>query len=1044
MRKLTYILGALLLGSLPGQARNSKQVPIPHTPLLFVENKGQVVAQNMDKRQDVDYKLSVGSNMNIFIGSGAIHYQWAKEGKKPETYRLDVDLLGADKNAQVITERKQDYVEHYYLPQCSNGAKAHSFTKVTYKNIYKNIDWVLYTKDDKLEYDFVVHQGGNVKDIRIKYEGATGLISKEGAITATTPFGAITEHKPFSYNAATKNELASAFVLNNNVVSFNVAPCKGDVVIDPTLSWATYYGGGNDDWAYDVTTDTAGNVYLFGSTLSTNYIATSGAYQSSLDSNSDAYVVKFNASGVRQWASYFGGKGNDAFYSGVCDNAGNIILGGSASSTNILATPGAFQKTPGTGIIVKFNTATGNRQMASYLNGVVNSIALDNSGNIYFGGFTTDQHGIATPGGHKDTIAGSVINGFLAKFDQNCKRHWGTYYGGKTLTIVNDVCTDAEGNVYICGITGSDSGIATKGSYLDTIIFLSSYHGFLVKFNAYGNRLWGTYYGDTTQTELHGVVCDGEGNVYTGGIREFSSTLNDALLVKFNRKGQHLWAKHYGGTGSDIIHKLAANNAGDIYAMGSTNSTTGIATLNGYHTALGGGFDAFVTQVAGNGFVKWSSYYGGTNADADINAFNKGLAFNWKGAVYLASRTTSTTGIAPGGSFKDTIDGSGDAYLAKFSETDTAVYVSRPNNYITICLGINNFNLDYKVTRNFNSGNTFNVQLSDTGGSFAGGPSIGSINSNTSGTIACAIPLLSLPSDHYRLRIISSSPVDTSEFYLLNLYPGINPFVHIAVYPNDTVCNNDTITFYADTTRDGGMNPSYQWRKNNVNIPGETNASYVTTTLSDNDTICCIMTSSNSCAHAPGVSNCIVMDVSSFLPTAKIVATPSNIVAYGDTIVFSAILTNAGTNPTYQWKKNGQYIPGATHDTLRFYNGTYGDRISVKIGSSLFCAQPDTVLSDTLTVIYTGNVGDVNTGHKFALYPNPNKGQFTFSGKAENSGKLNVEILNTIGQVVYRKEIAAKNGLIHEELDLGNKPNGVYLLRVTGTSTASLRFVIDK
>jgi hypothetical protein len=704
---------------------------------------------------------------------------------------------------------------------------------------------------------------------------------------------------------------------------------------------------------------------------------------------------------------------------------------------------GAYQNKPGSGIFVKFNTSTGNRQMASYLNGGITAIAMDNAGSLYFAGSTSSKFGIATPGTLYDTLGSS--GGFLIKFNASGKRHWGTYYRGNGKVIVNDVTTDALGCVYMCGITDADTGIATKGSYKDTTYVKLIDHGFLAKFDAYGKRLWATYYGDTNTTQLNTVVCDGENNVYIGGIHGFVPLQYDGSIAKFNSKGQILWAKYYGGAGDELVQKLIVNNAGDIYAMGSTTSSTGIATLNGYKTTFGGGFDdAFIAQFNSMGLLKWGTYYGGNNSDAGSANYEKGLTFNWKGKVYLTSRTRSATGISTPGSFKDTIDGPSDAYLAQFSEADTSVYIPKPNNYITICFGSNNFNLDYKVTRNFNSGNSFTVQLSDTGGNFAAGANIGFITSNTSGTIACSIPLLSPPSDHYRLRIISTSPIDTSEAYLVNLYPAVNPYVHIAVYPNDTVCKSDTITFYADTTRDGGMNPSYQWRKNNVNIPGETNATYITTTVNNNDTICCIMTSSNTCAHAPGISNCIIMNVSSFPFTAKLVATPSSIVPYGDTIIFSAALTNGGTNPLYQWKKNGQYIPGATHDTLRFYNGVLGDRISVKVTSSLFCAQPDTVLSDTITVMYTGNVNDINNGHTIALYPNPNKGQFTLQGKV-NCEQLNIEVLNIIGQVVYKKEITAKNGIINEQLDLGNKPGGVYMLRAaSGNLIQSLRFAIDR
>jgi hypothetical protein len=1058
MKKLTYTLGFLLLSSFLSYAKVAKQKSMPKAPLLFVENKGQIIQQFNSEREDIQYKVSVGSNMNIYIGGGAIHYQWAKEGKKMQTYRLDVSLLGVDKNASAIAEGKQDYIENYFLPQCSDGVTANSFTKITYRNIYKNIDWVLYTNGDKLEYDFIVHAGGNPKNIKIKYDGATALVAKNGAVTAATPLGNITEHKPYSYDAATKKEVASAFVLENNVLSFNLASHKGDVVIDPTLSWATYYGGDNDDFLYGVITDTTGNIYAYGYSLSTNLVATSGSFQSALDSNSDAFVVKFNASGARQWATYYGGKGNDNFMAATIDINGNLCLGGYTSSTSNIALPGSYQSLPGPCFFVKFNTSVGNRLAASYLNGHISNMATDFAGSMYIAGSSSSNYGIATAGSHKQFNLTGFDDGFIMKFDASWKRQWGTYYGGKASDFIQDICTDIEGNIYVGGHTGSDSGISTPGSFMDTINKLSSGQAFIAKFNAYGKQIWGTYYGGINENNVFSVTCDGEGNLYAAGNTTSPVSIAtpgafqsvyianmEGFLVKFNSKGSRLWATYYGNAGDDYCSKVQTNDAGDVYVAGSTTSATGIASANGYKTIFGGNIDAFIAQFNKYGQRLWATYYGGPGIDMSPFSGRRWIDYCAKGKVHLASQTSSASNIATPGSFKDTINGSNDGYLAQFSETDTSVYISKPNNYITLCQGIINFNIDYKVTRDFNSGNTFTVILSDTGGNFSPGVNIGFQNSNTSGTIHCALPLLSMPGNHYRLRITASSPADTSEAYLVNVYPAVNPFVHIAVYPNDTVCKNDTITFYADTTRDGGINPVYQWRKNNINIPGETNATYFTTSLSDHDTICCIMTSSHPCAHAPGVSNCIIMSVSSFLPTAKLVATPSNVVPYGDTIIFSVNLTNGGTNPLYQWKKNGQYIAGATHDTLRFVNGVYGDRISVKVSSSLFCAQPDTVLSDTMTVIYTGGVAGVKPSGSIDLYPNPNKGQFTILGKTKGNEDVNVEVLNAVGQLVYQNTVKAKNGFINERLDLGNKPNGMYMIRVySGALSENLRFVINK
>ncbi|RYD58550.1 MAG: hypothetical protein EOP56_02895, partial [Sphingobacteriales bacterium] len=144
--------------------------------LSFIENKGQITDQFNKARKDIDFKMSA-PGMSIFVGDGQIHYQWSKSvsqptppeagiepdrekaraafetfmnaGTKTETYRMDVVLLGANKAAQVIEENKQQYGENYYLPQYKGAAAAYS--RVIYKNVYPNIDWVLYTEDNHLK-----------------------------------------------------------------------------------------------------------------------------------------------------------------------------------------------------------------------------------------------------------------------------------------------------------------------------------------------------------------------------------------------------------------------------------------------------------------------------------------------------------------------------------------------------------------------------------------------------------------------------------------------------------------------------------------------------------------------------------------------------------------------------------------------------------------------------------------------------------------------------------------------------------------------------
>lgn len=97
--------------------------------------------------------------------------------------------------------------------------------------------------------------------------------------------------------------------------------------------WATYYGGTERDFGYGCSVDPSGNVYLVGDTRSKNgqSIATSGSPQSTHGGGGfDAFLVKFNPSGQRLWATYYGG--SDVGYAGYTEDRGTSCVANTSES----------------------------------------------------------------------------------------------------------------------------------------------------------------------------------------------------------------------------------------------------------------------------------------------------------------------------------------------------------------------------------------------------------------------------------------------------------------------------------------------------------------------------------------------------------------------------------------------------------------------------------------------------------------------------------------------------------------------------------------
>ena len=135
-----------------------------------------------------------------------------------------------------------------------------------------------------------------------------------------------------------------------------------------------------------------------------------------------------------QWATYYGGGGEDYATYTATDHLGNVYIGGNTKSSNNIATPGTFMPTPSLhhpldyGYVAKFNNA-GTRLWGTYVPGQVYSVACDHSGNVYATGKTTNQGWVPGPGVHQPNLAGGN-DAFIVKLNSTGCLVWATYYGG--------------------------------------------------------------------------------------------------------------------------------------------------------------------------------------------------------------------------------------------------------------------------------------------------------------------------------------------------------------------------------------------------------------------------------------------------------------------------------------------------------------------------------------------------------------------------------------------------------------------------------------
>ena len=652
----------------------------PASQLYFVENKGQITDQFGLPRKDIQYVLHA-KGLDVFIGRDAIHYQFTKPAKegKVESYRLDVALEGASPSAGISAEFLPENIQ-YRTAATPEMVTARTASKIVYKDVYPGIDRVIYVKDGKLEYDFIVNEGASAAIIKQGYNGASSLnIPKGGGLEIKTPFGSVTEQTPVAYQEDGK-KIGSAFRQAGKSVSFTLEDYEGKLTIDPVIEWATYYGGTGGDVIYDVAVDASGNVYACGETESTSNIATVGAHQQTHGTGlTDAFIAKFNSIGGLQWATYYGDTGIENLNAITCDANGNVFAGGRTTSGNIDA--GVVHQSVMYGssdaFLMKL-TSNGQLLFCTYYGGYSSEngvdVKCDANNNVFLSGTTNSGNFIGTTGTHQAFQFGGS-QGFLVKFDNAGVRQWGTYFGGTTDESGSGIAIDSAGYIYMVGNSQSNDYISTTGAF-QTVPQGGTSDGYLAKFrNNNGQLSWATYIGDTDVDGARGVATGPGYSVYVTGYTQSGTVLHtvgtqqqaysglgDCYLLRFDSAGNRIWGTYYGGTQYDEPADVECAPDGSIWIAGQTGSTTVIATVDGHQAALAGNVDGFFAKFDNAGMRTWGSYYGEIDDDG-ANA----LAF-YSSAVYLGGQTYGPGALSTTGAHQVVSGGFDDGFVAKFIE----------------------------------------------------------------------------------------------------------------------------------------------------------------------------------------------------------------------------------------------------------------------------------------------------------------------------------------------------------------------------------------
>lgn len=300
------------------------------------------------------------------------------------------------------------------------------------------------------------------------------------------------------------------------------------------LLYSTYLGTPDRDLATGIALDPSGNAYVAATTEGTADIS-SDILVVKLNPSGSALV----------YDAVFGGSGIDSSTAIVVDAAGNVYVAGSTFSSDFPTTPNAFQPTSGGGcsitadscgdaFVSKINAAGNTLLYSTYLGGSGgergNSIALDTAGNIYVTGGTNSSASRLRPfpisfEAVQTIYGGGLFDAFVVKLNASGSLAYSTFLGGNEEERGTSLVLDASNNAYVTGFTRSlnfptvNAVQAAKGD--SERIF---YDAFVTKLNPSGSALvYSTYLGGSNTDGGNGIAVDDTGATYVTGYTNSSN-----------------------------------------------------------------------------------------------------------------------------------------------------------------------------------------------------------------------------------------------------------------------------------------------------------------------------------------------------------------------------------------------------------------------------------------------------------------------------------------------------------------------------------------
>ncbi|TNF32429.1 MAG: T9SS type B sorting domain-containing protein [Bacteroidetes bacterium] len=409
-----------------------------------------------------------------------------------------------------------------------------------------------------------------------------------------------------------------------------------ELVIDPTLIFASYTGSTTNNFGFTATYDDAGALYGGGIAFGLGYPTVTGSYSQSFGGVVDMAISKFSPDGTSlEYSTYIGGSSADVPHSMIVNSQGQLVILGTTSSPNFPVTTGAFDATFNGGTSVNYTSNGTNFQNGSdivvvilsedgstligstFLGGSLNDglnednvlsynygdifrgeVNIDDNDNIYIASSTRSADFPVTTNALDQTLSGTQ-DACLAKFNSDVTvLEWCTYIGGGSGDAGYSVKLNLAGDVYLTGGTSSvDLPLSAPSLHANYLGGTSD--GFILRIQNDGSAIMnGSYLGTSLYDQSYFVEIDSDDDVYVYGQSTGAYPVTNGTYSNAN--------------GRQFIHKLAPDLSGTVY---STVFGSGSSNINISPTAFLVDIceRVFVSGWGGNTNNSWNSATGNTN-----------------------------------------------------------------------------------------------------------------------------------------------------------------------------------------------------------------------------------------------------------------------------------------------------------------------------------------------------------------------------------------------------------------------------------------------